>query len=71
MYSSQSEKFDNVLKGLDVSKKADEESDLKDVVHSLCYNLENNVSPSSYIDSKILPLKMIFYECLHRKCMTE
>lgn len=71
MQNGLSDKLDKVLDGLEAAKKGEGETDLKDVVHSLLYHLESNVSSNSYLANKILPLKMILNEGLHRKCVAK
>lgn len=42
---------------------------IANIIHSLCYHLDNNVSSSSYIEDKLLPLKTVLNGGIHRKCM--
>lgn len=63
-------KLDRVLKRLGHAKD-EVEGDMVNVVHSLCYHLENNISSPSYIENKVLPLRTILNEGIHRKCVTK
>lgn len=62
-------KLDRVLNGGVKEKKDGDESDMQNVAHSLLYHLEYNVTTPSYIENKVLPLKMILNDGLHRRCV--
>ena len=52
-------------------KLGEDGNGLVDVVHSLSYHMENNVTSNTYMENKILPLKTVLNDGLHKKCMTK
>ena len=63
---------DKLNKIIDYQQKTDGEGNgLADIVHSLSYHMENNLCSNTYMENKILPLKTVLNDGLHKKCMTK
>ena len=52
-----------------VEREGNDGTDLANIIHSLCHQLDNNVQSASYIENKILPLKTVLNNGMHRRCV--
>ena len=64
-------KLDVIINNLGNKGETSITKDMFNVVHSLLYHLENNATSNTFIENKLLPLKTILADGLHRKCVAK